>query len=76
MKKKLYKDKNTGILSGVCSGIAQYLNIDVTIVRILYILLSIFSAAFPGIIVYIILIFILPDKSDIGFTDYRIDDEK
>jgi phage shock protein C len=76
MKKKLYKDRSTGILSGVCSGIAQYLNIDVTIVRILYIVLSIFSAAFPGIIVYIILIFILPDKSEIGFTDYRIDDEK
>jgi phage shock protein C len=76
MKKKLYKDRSTGVISGVCSGIAQYLNIDVTIVRLLYILLSIFSAAFPGIIVYIILVFVLPDKSEIGFTNYRVDDDK
>jgi len=76
MKKKLYKDKKTGIILGVCSGISQYFNIDVSIVRILYVLLSIFSAAFPGIIIYIILAVIMPDKSDIGFTDYRINDDK
>lgn len=76
MKKRLFKDKSTGIISGVCSGIAQYFDTDASIVRILYIVLSIFSAAFPGIIVYIILAIILPEKSSIGFTDYHINDEK
>lgn len=76
MKKRLFKDKSTGILSGVCSGIAQYFDTDISLIRILYVALSIFSAAFPGIIVYIILAIILPEKSSIGFTDYRINDDK
>lgn len=48
------------MLAGVCGGIADWLGWDVTLVRILYILLSIFSAAFPGIIVYLILWIIMP----------------
>jgi phage shock protein C len=76
MKKKLFKDKDTAILAGVCSGIAQYFDTDVSIVRIIYVLLSVCSVAFPGIIVYILLMIILPEKSNIGYTDYHIDDEK
>jgi phage shock protein C len=75
MKKRLFKDKQTGMFSGVCSGIAQYFNIDVSIIRICYVLLSLLVAGFPGIIIYIVLAIILPDKSSIGFTDYRVDDD-
>lgn len=76
MKKRLYKDKSTGIIAGVCSGIAQYFDMDASIVRILYVVLSVISAAFPGIIVYILLMIIMPEKSNIGFTDYKINDDK
>ncbi|MEL7570824.1 MAG: PspC domain-containing protein [Eubacteriaceae bacterium] len=76
MKKRLYKDKSTGILAGVCSGIAQYFDTDASIVRILYVVLSVISAAFPLIIVYILLIIIMPEKSSLGFTDYKINDDK
>jgi phage shock protein C len=55
----LKRSKN-GMIAGVCAGIAEWLNWDPTIVRIGYVLLSILSAAFPGILVYIILWIIMP----------------
>ena len=58
-KKKLIRSKDR-ILAGVCGGLAEYLGIDATIVRIGYVLISILSAAFPGIIVYLILMLIMP----------------
>ena len=48
------------MIAGVCGGIAAWLGWDPSLVRILYVLLSILSAAFPGIIVYIILWLIMP----------------
>ena len=62
MDKKLYRSRNSKMLAGVCGGLADYLNMDPTLVRVLYALLSFFSAAFPGIIVYIILALIIPEE--------------
>lgn len=59
MEKKLLRSKNQ-MIAGVCSGIANYLNLDPTLVRILYVLLSVLSVGFPGIVVYIILWLIMP----------------
>ncbi|MEM8894973.1 MAG: PspC domain-containing protein [Bacteroidota bacterium] len=53
---------NEKVIAGVCAGIAEYFDLDPTLVRIAYILISIFSAAFPGILVYIILWFVMPPK--------------
>lgn len=47
---------------GVCSGIAEYLDLDPTIVRIAYVLISLMSVGFPGLLVYIILALIMPEK--------------
>ena len=60
-KKKLIRSKDR-ILAGVCGGLGEYLGIDATIVRIGYVLISILSAAFPGIIVYLILMLIMPNS--------------
>lgn len=49
------------MIAGVCGGIAEYFGIDSTLVRVGYVLLSIFSAGFPAIIVYIILAFVMPE---------------
>jgi phage shock protein C len=46
----------------VCSGIAEYFDIDPTLVRVGYAALSVFSAGFPGLILYIILAIIMPNK--------------
>ncbi|MEZ5126109.1 MAG: PspC domain-containing protein [Thermoleophilia bacterium] len=47
-------------LGGVCGGIAEYLGWSPTLVRILYVLVSAISAAFPGILVYIVLWIVMP----------------
>jgi len=58
---KLIRSKDQ-VIAGVCAGIAEYLGWDIALVRILYLVLSIFSAGFPGIIVYIILWIVMPEK--------------
>jgi len=53
---------NNKVIAGVCAGIADYLGWEVAIVRLLYVLISIFSAAFPGMLVYIILWVVMPAR--------------
>jgi len=48
------------IIAGVCGGIADWLDWSPTVVRVLYVLVSVLSAAFPGIIVYLILWILMP----------------
>lgn len=62
MEKKLTKSTNKS-LCGVCAGIAEYFNIDPTLVRVGYVVLSLFSAAFPGLLLYVILALIMPEKT-------------
>jgi phage shock protein PspC (stress-responsive transcriptional regulator) len=50
------------MIGGVCGGLAKWLGWDTTIVRVGYVLLSILSAAFPGILVYIILWIVMPEE--------------
>jgi phage shock protein PspC (stress-responsive transcriptional regulator) len=50
------------MLAGVCGGLAEWLSWDPTLVRILYIVLSIASAAFPGILVYLVLWVVMPER--------------
>lgn len=58
--KTLYKDTHNKIICGVCSGIAQYLNIDANVIRILAVILC--CGAGIGLIAYIIAAIILPEK--------------
>ena len=60
--KKLRRSQDDRIIAGVMSGIAEFLGVDATVVRIVYVLGSIISAAFPGILVYIILMLIMPER--------------
>ncbi len=59
--KKLYR-LNDRVLGGVLSGFAEYINADVSLIRIVYVLISILSAAFPGLLVYIICWIVIPEK--------------
>ncbi|HEY0590699.1 MAG TPA: PspC domain-containing protein [Thermoanaerobaculia bacterium] len=57
----LYRSRRYRMLGGVCGGIAEWLGWSPTLVRILYVVGSIASVAFPGIIVYIILWVVMPE---------------
>ncbi len=59
--KKLMRSRSK-VIAGVCAGLADYFGWDPALVRVLYLLISIFSAAFPGILVYIILWIVMPQE--------------
>lgn len=62
MEKKLTKSTDKK-LTGVCAGLAEYFGLDATLVRVLYVVLTVFSAGFPGIVLYIIMTLIMPEKT-------------
>ena len=60
MEKKLTKSSTDKMLAGVLGGLGEYFGIDPTLVRIAYCLLSVFSAGFPGLLLYIIMALLVP----------------
>lgn len=61
--KKLYKSERDKKIAGVCGGIAEYLNIDSTLIRLAWVLFCL--AGGSGIVIYIIAALIMPNESDI-----------
>jgi phage shock protein PspC (stress-responsive transcriptional regulator) len=61
LKAPLRRSRTDRMIGGVVAGLAQYLGIDVTLARALFVIVSIVSAAFPGILVYILLWVIVPE---------------
>lgn len=76
--KKLYRNTNKKVLGGVCSGLADYFGVSELLVRILWLILSLFFCI--GIIIYIILWIAIPDKkyleSDLDKSDNNSNREK
>ena len=71
-KKKLTRSDNK-VFGGVLGGLAEFFGIDATLVRICYVALTIFSAAFPGILLYIIMLLLIPFKdSNDGYEDAEV----
>lgn len=60
-EKKLYRIDDGKMIAGVCAGIAEYFDIDPTVVRLAWVLLSLFVGC--GILAYIIALIIMPKKS-------------
>ena len=60
--KRLYRSRTDKKLGGVCSGIGEYFNIDPTIIRVLWVIITVFTGFAPGIIAYILLWLIVPEE--------------
>ncbi len=58
----LQRSRQQRMIAGVCGGMAEWLGWNATLVRILYVLVSIASAAFPGILLYIVLWILMPQR--------------
>jgi phage shock protein C len=58
----LRRSRTDRMIAGVCAGLAHHFGLDVTLVRVLYVVVSILSAAFPGILVYIVLWLVIPEE--------------
>ena len=59
--KKLVRSRKNKMLSGVCGGIAEYFDVDPTVIRLAWVLVSMFSLGFGGLIGYIICTAIIPE---------------
>lgn len=60
LDRPLRRSRTNRMLTGVCGGIARWLGWDPTLVRVLYVAVSVLSAGFPGLLVYILLSFVMP----------------
>jgi phage shock protein PspC (stress-responsive transcriptional regulator) len=60
----LRRSRRNRMIAGICGGIAEWLGWDPTLVRVLYVVVSVFSAAFPGLIVYLVLWVVMPQQPE------------
>jgi phage shock protein PspC (stress-responsive transcriptional regulator) len=69
--KKMERPRIGRMLAGVCAAIANYVNVDATVIRIIYVLLTIFTA-FCGLLVYFILMLVIPEAK----STFNINNDK
>ncbi|MEE9567626.1 MAG: PspC domain-containing protein [Desulfobacteria bacterium] len=62
MKKKLYRSSKQRMIAGICGGLAEDFDVDVNIMRLLFVAISLLSVLFPMVIFYIIAWIIVPEE--------------
>ena len=67
MATKLYRPKKDRIVAGVCSGLAEYFQVDVVIIRLIFVLLTVSGGA--GVLAYIILLIVMPEEEGESYAD-------
>jgi phage shock protein C len=60
--KRLYRSRSNRKIAGICGGLAEYFNVDPTVVRLIAVLLLVFTGFFPLLIVYLICWLIIPEE--------------
>ncbi len=60
-RKQLRRSRSNRMVAGVVGGLAEYWSVDPTLARVVYVVASLLSAAFPGLLVYILLWLIIPE---------------
>ena len=61
--KRLYKSDDNKVISGVIGGLGEFFNIDPVLLRLVWVLVTLFTGVVPGVIAYIIAAIIVPHKS-------------
>jgi phage shock protein C len=61
--RKLYRSRNQRMLGGVCGGLAEYFNLDATLIRVLFLVLAVFGGT--GLVIYVVMWLIVPDVSKV-----------
>lgn len=62
MTKRLYRSKENKILAGILGGVGEYFETDPVLVRLIYLIILIATGVLPGILVYILAIFVVPER--------------
>ena len=71
MSRKIYRSRTDRKLSGVCAGLAEYINADVTIIRLIWAIITFFTGIFVGFVIYIICAIIIPEESEYYDAEYK-----
>lgn len=58
----LRRSTHNRMIAGICGGLGEYFGIDPTLVRVMYVIGSLISVAFPGALIYLILWLIIPER--------------
>lgn len=58
---RLFRSRQDRMLGGVCGGLAKYMNLDPTVVRLLFVIGVMATGVFPGIVIYIVMLFVVPE---------------
>jgi len=64
MAKQLFRSQTNKMIGGICGGIGEYIDVDPTMIRLLYAFVTLITAILPCIIFYIIMLFVVPTKVD------------
>ena len=67
--KKLTRSTTDRWLAGVCGGIGEYFEVDPNLIRVIWVILSVLTTFFPGVIIYILLWIILPESGEVRPVD-------
>ena len=69
--KKLYRLEEGKKIAGICNGIADMYNFDVTLVRLAFVFVTVITQFVPGIVTYLIGWYLIPEKSEVVKTDVK-----
>lgn len=61
--KKLYRSDTDKVFAGICGGLGEYFEVDSVLLRLIWLLIVVFTGFVPGILAYLIAILIVPKKS-------------
>lgn len=65
--KRLTRSRKDRMIAGVCGGLANYMAVDPTIVRLVFALATFFTVVFPGILIYLVMWIIIPKEPETTF---------
>ena len=63
--RRLVRSTRHKMLAGVCGGVGEYMDLDPTVVRVVYVLVTVFTALVPGLLAYVIMIFLVPRDDEV-----------
>ncbi len=67
--KKLYRSNTDKVFAGICGGLGEYLDVDSVILRLLWLLVVIFTGFVPGVVAYLFAMLIIPKKPAVSHAD-------
>lgn len=68
--KRLYRSSTNKVFAGVCGGVGEFFEIDPVLVRLIWLLIVVFTGGVPGLVAYIIAVYIIPKAATVSSTTH------